>query len=460
MDRTSFRNRVLRFAAIGGALALLVPSPGSAQQESSSRTATSPQANPDASMSGDRAGTDESSSKPGPTIPTSPSAPMRIGTARPLDLSGSLRFGPFFVSSAEFSQVLDEVRPSNGTGGSRNIATFLGTFITYQHLSRRGRLALQYEPHFSIINGHSDLNYNDQELNLDTQYAISSRWGVGLSDHFTYLSRNRFGSFLDADSVTGTTVQNAFADTRGRWLSNGLSGNFTYHWSARTQLNLEPNATYAQDNPEFASLKSVSSFSYGAGAGITHLLSARKSIEGYYSYQRSIFYTSLPSTTYNTVGAGYSQGLGSTWFLHAALGVSTATSRSASRQWYGVGSLGLVKAFPRSQLSFTFARGYGLSGFITNRYGDRADAAFVHRWTQRLQTKVGTGYQREIAASNGGYSGKYGTGQVSYRLLANVSWFASYVYKFQSGGTFQAFAGTRNFFSTGFRWEPARAAGF
>ncbi len=463
MDTMSSTKRLLCFAASLGVLALVLAGPVSAQQESSSRTVTPPQAAADdAAKSGDPVAIDQSPSNTSPTLPAATSGPLRMGTARLLDLRGAIRIGPFYVSSVDFAQALDEFRPSGGTTmkGFRNVATFVRTFMVYQHAFRRGRLALQYEPHLSVINGHSELNYTDQELSLDLRYALSQRWGLDLADYFSYVrNRNRLGSFLDAESVTGRTFPTAFVDTRGPWLSNGFSAGFTYHLSARTQLSFGPSIGYSHEFPGLTSSRSISSFSTGARAAISHTLSARKSIEGYYFYQRSIFSTDFPSTTYHTMGAGYSQALGSTWTMSTSLGVSTASSHNGPRPWHVVGSLGLVKAFPKSQLSFHFARGYGLSGFISNRYADRVDAAFEHRWTQRLSTSVGLGYQRELGSAAGSYSGEYATGQVSYRLLANVSWFANYVYKLQAGGIAQAINGSRYFFSTGLRWEPGRAAG-
>lgn len=451
-------------------MVLLFLGTGWAQQESSSRPPRTQNDPADPAKPGDSSQTGESSSQGPNTLATSFASPApfnMIGSARSLDLNNLLHWGPIYVSSASYSFVVDDLKTKDGRGDYRNSINTFQTYIVFAKRFRRSQLALQYAPRMTILNGKAVGDYLNQDANFGVQQYLSPRWTLQLTDTFSYYgSRSQLlGYFLDADSVTGTTVQTRFLQAASRVITSTAGAAFNYQWSARDRLSFGPSAAYIKADRGTSPLPigGRSGLTYGGEVSFTHLFSERTSIGLSYSALDGHFSRGTPNTIYHTFTGSYRQQVSRAWTVNGSLGVSTADfAGGAGRQSLIVGGFSFVKTQQRSLLSLAYSRGYNLlSGPVSNRYGDRFDITQTMNWTRRLQSRVGVGYQREIGyasdvASGGLLSGEYGLSQVSYHLTRHLIWVADFAFRFQQGDSSRILQGHRTFLSTGLQWHSGR----
>lgn len=390
---------------------------------------------------------------------TPPNAPpiRKMGSASLLDSISPLRWGNLFIGSAEFAQIYTTLDPRTGDGITSNISLFR-SHIYYDKQFQRARLALQYQPRVMIVNGQVIRDLLNQNLNLDTYFVLSPRWVMGLGETFSYYgSKNVYGdSFLDADSITATTVQNNFVQGSGQWLSSSTGASFNYLWSAHTKLSISPSFTYTyatilSENVEESRL---SSRGYDIRATITHDMNANRSLGAYYGFQYLTSPTAFSSTIYETFGGTVSQRFSPTFAASGSIGATTGDF-SSGRQWTVAVSVSAVKSFDRSSIAVAYTRGETLAGYVTNQFGERIDARWVKGWSQKLQSAFGVGYQREIANPTGIWA-KYGTARLTYRLRPQLGLSAEYVHRLQTGSNPQIFTGNNDFIMFGITWAPVR----
>src|SRR5712692_2516892 len=235
-------------------LAFLVFAPSvRAQEESSSkpkeakqgqaqsvRTATNQPDVVEAGESSSQPSTNGTATTPGPVL-------RSIGRAESLGTSRApLHWGPVGVRSAAITQYFGGVNLSDGSFDQWIKTTVLQTNIVYDHRSRRSRLAIQYQPQLTIVNGRVLGNYSNQDLSLDTYYYLSPRWSMGINDSFRYYGNRNFygGTFFDSDLTTGAVARNNFLDSPGQLISNATTVTFNYRLSQRTLFSMAPDFTY------------------------------------------------------------------------------------------------------------------------------------------------------------------------------------------------------------------------
>lgn len=440
-----------------------------AQQESSSQPSTKPAPNPDQANE-DNPGTSaqDSATVPQPAFLAS-FAPQiqQVGAAgNLLESISPLRWGPVYVGSAKYAQVFDRGTNFTGQGAFQNAASLFSSTVVLDKNFRTSRLALQYVPRIVVLNGQVQNEFTNQDVGFDTVFVLSPRWNMNIADHFTYLhSTNAFGDlYLDANAVSGTTLQKSFLQGPITWLSETVAVNFGYMIGPRARLSFAPDYVYSTTSGSSVAAGNETVRQYGGRFEIAYDLSPRSSIQGYYSAQENQYQRTFAGTVYQTIGLGYSRQFGVGWSLTSAFGASTANFASG-RDWTATGSFSIVKAFQRSQVALALSRGHELAGYITNNYIDRVDATYRRMFGQRWSALGGFGYERNISSSlanstgipqTNGLWGKYATGDISYQVRPSVSFFADYVKLWQRGDNVQILTGDRDYIEFGVRWSPSR----
>jgi hypothetical protein len=464
---TIWGSRTARHATILLALTYFPCVSIQAQQDSSSQSSSKPSPNPDQANE-DNLGVkvQESGTVPQPAFLAS-SAPQvqQVGAAgNLLENISPLRWGPVYVGSAQYAQIFDRGTVFSGQGAFQNAASLFSSTVVFDKNFRTSRIALQYVPRIVILNGHVQNDFANQDASLDTAFILSPRWSMNIGDHFTYLrSSNAFGAlYLDANAVSGTTLQKSFLQGPITWLSNSVAVNFSYMIGPRARLSFAPDYVYSTTSGSTVATGNQTAQQYGARFGIVYDLSPRSSIQGYYSAQNSLYQGTFANTLYQTFSLGYSRQFGVGWSLTSTFGASTANFASG-REWTATGSFSIVKAFQRSTVALALSRGHDLTGYITNNYTDRVDVTYRRMFGRRWGVRGGLGYERNISGSLAtststskaeGIWGKYATGDISYLVRPSVSLFADYVKVWQRGDNIQIFTGNRDYIEFGIRWSP------
>lgn len=460
-------------------LAFLVFSPSvRAQEESSSkpkeakqgqaqsvRTATSQPDVVEAGESSSQPSTNSTATTPEPVV-RSIGRGGALGTSR-----GPLHWGPVGVRSAAITQYFDHVNLSGGSFDEWVKTTVFETNIVYDHRSRRSRLAIQYQPQLTIVNGRVLGNYSNQDLSLDTYYYLSSRWNMNINDSFRHSGNRNFytgGTFFDSDLATGAVARNNFLGSPNQLISNTTTVTLTYRLSQRTSLSLAPDFSYTHTGgsdrltPGFNSVPN-SAYSYGGSVNVDRSLDARSSVGAFYSAHRSSFSRSFSNTIYHTAGGHYGRQLTPSIHFDATLGYTRAFLADGRQEnsWYA--DTAVSKRFKRSSVSLAYIRGQTSSNtllssvnFITNRFVDRVDVAYSVELTRRVSLGTSVGHLRETG-SEPGISGTYVSTYLGYRLRPSVSLIGQYAHRNQAGQAPQVLSGHGDFFSFGLRWAPPSA---
>ncbi len=449
------RNSQRGFVLVLALAALLLASPSWAQQESSS---AQPAANqPDQSLP--------------PTIVTntgSEEAQFReIGKAGPLPTElTSLRWGSLYLRSIEFLQIIDYTRRPHEPTYQRGLASLLRTNIVFDQRFRRSRLAFQYQPRMSFINGRLLRDYSSHNVNFDTHFFLTRRLSLAIHDEFNYYGNKKlFGdSYLSTDTVSGGILQSPFLDGTGRLISNDTSLVFGYDLSRRSRLTMTPHFIYYFSSP--AALEGSAApepplshrlRGYGGTASLHHDLSDKQRVGVFYSFQRRELTGFSAGSVYQTLGASYAQRLSPTWRILTSLGGSRTAGETG--RWTLHARLNLLKTFRTSSLTLAYSRSNSFAGYLSNAYHDRVDLSYGILLARRLEPAFGAGYHRELRSPRR-ISGKYANAGIRFRLFSSFSWFASYARIEQNGDGARIFSGKRNFLVTGFRWEPGPRARF
>jgi hypothetical protein len=470
----NFMNTNRSYLALICAAALFFPAIGRCQQGSQSsppaqtgntnNAQTNPSDNPKANSQNPANSTGSNDAAPIPTVLMNDDTPpiRKIGSASLLDSASILRWGDLYVGSADYSQVYSTIDPRTGAAIANNASLFR-THLFYDHQFQKARLALQYQPRLMIIDGNVIADLVNQDISLDSYVRLSSRWILGFGNRFTYYgSKDAFAEdFLDANSVTATTIQNNSLQGSGTWLSNSVGGSLNYLWSPRTKISISPSYTYSHSSTSIndtqtasVSNESISSNGYGVRTSVTYDWTASRSIGAYYYFQYITSPTAFSSTAYHEMGASISQRFTPTFAVSGSAGATTA-AYSSGREWDSAFSLSAIKSFGLSNVSLAYSRGQTLTGYVTNHLGERVDASAVRSWSRRFQTNVGAGYEREITHPIGLWA-KYAHVNVSYRLTAQMSIFSSFVHLWQNSSDPQLFTGGSNFVVVGIGWSPMR----
>jgi hypothetical protein len=401
---------------------------------------------------------DDASSLEHPVVVTSTTPPIRqVGAAGFLMPPMSpLRWGPFYVGYAQFAEILSEGSSSVGQENFQVVASQISASIVFDKEFRKARIALQYVPRMTILNGQVLGDYLNQDTGADMVFTLTPRLTMDMGDRFTYYrSKNSFADiFLSADPVSSTTLQSDFIEAPASWLSNSVNASFSYAVSARTRFSIAPNYLYATTSGAATSTTSSSVNEFGVNAGLTHDLTASSGLTATYTEQTDTVGGSSYRTIFQSLQGGYYHSFKGGWSFSGSFGFITANFQTG-RDWSESGSGSVVKSFRRSRVAVAYLRGHEFSGYISQQFSDRIDASYQLFIGRRWTMGGGVGYLRDVATANGIW-GKYGEANLSYGLTSTVSLFGSYVYKWQDANNTLVFSGTTNYLRCGIQWTPHR----
>lgn len=418
--------------------------------------AASPQ---DSKNGGDSSSKD--SGEPGDSSSSSPSTVTALGSASPLGLpSGSLRWGDFFVSEVIFTQIHDHANYLGTSSGSSfsgsgfsNDTSLFQTTLAFNHVSRRNQIAAQYQPRLAIINGNVYPNYSDQNASFDMIVIQGPRWSANFHDAFDYFSsQNLYAKFYtDANTQTGTTIQNNFLDGPGSLLDDSATLAFSYRWTPRTTVSFTPTFKYLRTTG--TQLGTLISRNYGGSVAIGYQLSPRQTIGAYFNSQYVVISGFQGNTHIYSMGLSYSRQMGPAWMVSGSGAGTRAPGSLNTQPWTFTGTASLTRKFQRGSAGVVYSRDLAM-GYVTNHFADRVDAVTNWQLMRDLQWSVSGGYQRESSVSNP-ISAYYTVSQLDFRLAPRVSAFVNYGYRLQNGDAIRVLMGHRNFVSAGIRWQSS-----
>jgi len=401
---------------------------------------------------------DDSESIEHPVAVVSTAPPIRQTTSAGFLMPSisPLRWGPLYVGYAQFSQIFDQGSSFNGQGSFQNAASQFLTAIVFDKQFRKARVAVQYVPRLTVLNGQVLGDFVNQDTGVSVVFQLTPRLSFNLSDHFVYYkSKDAFADiFLSSDPGSGSTLQRDFIQAPGSWLTESITGAFTYALSVRTRIAITPDYIYATTSTQATPGLFSTVNEYGISVSVTHDLTSRSSVSVLYSDQTDLF--AGGSSDFQTFQGGYSRSFNGGWSLSGNFGV-TASSYQTGRTWSESGSGSAIKRFKRSTASIAYFRGHILSGYISKQFSDRIDASYRQYVGRRWTLGGGVGYLRDVVTANGIW-GKYGEGQVGFGLTSTVSLFGSYVHVWQKGDNTIVFSGTTNYLRCGVQWVPHQPA--
>ncbi len=375
-----------------------------------------------------------------------------------------LRWGSVFLRSVQFLQAFGPDNGSFGSARDRSVTTSLfQATVAYDKQFRHSRLALQYRPFVGITNGRTYTSFSNRGVDFQTDFyrRLNPRWSMSIAEGLAYHGANSLytESYFNADAVTATAVHNNFLEGPFESLLSSTSLNFVRALSPRTHLSFGPQFSYGYSSGGYQANTPLSSPTYAGTASLEHALSPSRNVGFSYSFQRILVSRTFANNTYQTLAASYTHQLAPSLGISFSLGASTSDF-VGQRQWSPNGSFNLNKTFQRSYLSLAYTRGHILSGYINNGDTQRADVNYGLTVTRRMRTQFGGGYEYTPSTlllaglPRAKVSGAYASANVSYQLVRNISWFASYVRRNQRSYDLQVFPGSRDYIATGITWSP------
>jgi hypothetical protein len=371
------------------------------------------------------------------------------------------------MSSAGVNGIVEQFEGLKSAPGATYTAAILQTTVVFDHRIGAGRLVLQYQPSMAIADGQVVSNFSNQNTSLDWLIYTRPRWNVKFSDGFRYYYTQQTAglSYLDVNAVRAGLTTNSFLDGPGRWISNTASISIAHAMSRRSSILVRPSYTFS----EYGTRGNLArGSSYGGSVGWNYFTSERQTVGIEYTGQllrevglgTSTSTTGAPTDTiFHTIAGTVGRQLSATLFVKGSVGATTYSFVQNARQWSVYGALGLVKHLGRSSLGLNYSRGDTLSnGLIASQYADRVDLTFQSQMGTRFYWSVGGGYLRQVPS--GGFSGWYALSGAQFLLAPRAGLFAAFDYyrKNQSANAFDLFAGNRNIYTFGLRWQPGRVA--
>jgi hypothetical protein len=399
-----------------------------------------------------------SDSSPKSTVPVP--AEMQVhfaGKTNPLLPSdSSLRWGHLYIRTLEFFQSYDQI--SNATSGTQGIynqasfnASVFRTAIVYDQPLKKSRLAVEYSPRLTIVNGNVSSDFADQYTNLSWVNQLSPRWTLGIASAFSYYSvRHLYGDyFLDVNTVVGTNVPSSFLDGGGSWLNSNSSVSVAYALSPTSSISVSPFYSYGRVGGQIVAAQDYSIHQYGAKVRWQKQLAPSRSI--FVLYYPRIVYDHGSGVTYHEGEFGYMQGIGASTTLSFAGGL-LSQGFASGRDFTFSGSAQLSRKFGHSNASVAYFRGFPLfSELASQGVAQRVDGTYrldMVRWYWQAQG----GYEDSLSSKILDISGKYVATEFGYNLTPQWTTYFTYGRKMQEGNVPSLLVGTREFFSGGIRW--------
>ncbi|HYL92217.1 MAG TPA: hypothetical protein VEW69_03575 [Alphaproteobacteria bacterium] len=354
--------------------------------------------------------------------------------------------GPLHMTSLEIYQGIDGI----GTDELRLIDTFR-TNVLAQHSFGRSRLAVQYSPKLTLLDGQFLKNFSNQDSSLDTVFMLGSRASLTLGDHFQIFNTNNLDgdTFLSSDPISSNAVQQAFLEgpTPTRYMINSSQGTLNVRMTDRTSIAFTPSYAYSRAS---GLVVPIISHTYGGSLSLRRQMSSSQTLGLYYSYEAiRIENRDRPLTTpFDEMGISFSQQITSTWGVQSSFGAFKEGLPGGTR-WSGSGHLSTSKSFGHSSIALAFFRGQSLAGVVTNNIYNRADALYRLPISRKLRIEVGSGY-----AMSRDINGLYVNSNFTWELRPNLTWFSGYTYKDQTGDQVQIATRTRGFVIFGIRIHP------
>jgi len=402
-------------------------------------------------------------------VPTNGAAPpiQELGRGGWLSTAASpLHWGWLSIGSFNFVQGYD-----NFSGGSPGAlqgvvhSSVFGTQVILNPRFSRTNIAFQWRPQAGVIGGKFADNLNNQDVSFDLTTSVTPRFTIRFQDHFSYLpAQNIFseGFLYAAESINNHSVQTSFLDGPGIWLTDTATVSFGYGLSPLTTITVSPRYNYAHviDNSSAASgsvtpaqLGLIGSKEYGGSVSINHRLSPMKSVGMYYSANDVRFDNATDNAWYHIFGGTYSQQLRPSLFANITAGAATASfNNSGSRGWTFSGTADIEKTIHVGTLALAYTRGLSLNRYASRNFTDRVDVNYHTLLTRRSSTALGFGYEHVNGTPS--LSGKYASAQLGYRLLRNLNFLMTYVFRDQIGDGLQAYTDTRHTAYVSLNWDP------
>jgi hypothetical protein len=449
------------------AVVLLAPPLAFSQQPPDSSSTQDPgSASPQTQTSATEAGATQSG--PNPTA-TQGLFAKALNSAGPLaGENGPLQWGWLSVRSASFLQYFANTTFNNpGTqpvnqdlSGSQ-----LSTMIVLSHAfgaSRRTQLTVQYAPSLFISEGHVYTNALNQSAGLDTNFQLSPRLSLQISDRFSYYGNQRYysGLSLGVDYSLGTVAQNNFLNGPGTVISNSVGATFTYLWSPVTTVSFTPTFGYQNSTGVVNSMQNLNALNGGGQVAVSHELSATQTVGitymgQYDSYENTSTVAGPQSNSVlQDVLMTYGKQIGASWRLNLGLGLVSNTGIDS--QLGLAASAGITKSFQRMDFAFNYHRGHQFNGYITSGSTDRADLVHTIRWSPRVSTSTSAAYFRTASSPTPGPSGTYATELVSLGLTRALSLTGgiSYIKQTGTGDAVYLQSGHTTLATVGITWTP------
>lgn len=414
--------------------------------------------------------TDQKSSEPaGDTSSSSGGAPqfLQMGKASPLPggRASALQWGPVYVQSADAYQFADfisldnpEAIPGAGGGFVRSSATYFQTNVVLDHTFRRARFAIQYQPHLVVYRGQAQYNLSNNVANLNTQFLVSPRLTLYLSDKFAHYSDQALFQelTLQTNFDAGTLVRSNYPVQSGSFTTNYSEIGLTYQINPRSSVTFAPHYTFISTEEV---VRATEKSTYGADMRYSYRLSARSNIGAMYTWQRSIFTRFVPTTDYHTAQLTYSRDLGRRWSFGGAVGASTSTplEGSGSRTILATGEASLIKEFGTAALAITYARSNDVGTQVSNGFADRYDVSYTKRLSPVVSASLGGGHYTEfLSIGTPNTSGTYATTRLNVRLSGSTSLTLLYSFNDQNNAGNLLVSGTRHQIAVGLHWVGSR----
>jgi hypothetical protein len=441
---------------VGLLICLCTCSSAIAQQDSATQNPVSdPQQKPTAPDSGVGQTPNQGDETPVSSAPVDQIRVVNGGSPLPSGHISPLQFGPIAVASADFFESIQGVAVSGVPGRTWESDAIFRTNLVFDKEWQTGRFSVQYQPRLSIIQGTAQTDTSNLISSLTKQFQLTPRLSVHFDNTLEYYSQQ--GQFNNlsilGDLTSGTLTQSQFLDGSGHFLNERVGLEFRYLLSPRSRFDVTPFFNYYLAT-------GMSAIGQGKSPGVSldygYALSANRTVGLSYSWNKTYYSETLPSSTYQTVNANYSQQLSATLRLSLAAGFTQQSATMNSSDVAATGSFSLIKSFGQSSLAVQYYRGQAVGLQITNGFADRVDASYDRRISLRLRTNVGLGYYREFSSATN-TSGLYGTGELGYLLTDHWSLETVYAYKRQENGGTTFRSGNLQYVSFGLRWEAGRS---
>ena len=411
----------------------------------------------------------ESSSVRQPNVPPAPEPvnpyPITsVGSTRLLTRTqGEVGIGPFYVSSFEFFQVLNNRQFSNFTvgpnPGNQILASVFRSEMGFDHQLRHGRIALQYKPQFGVFNGKFQNDLTNQQLRFDNQLQLTPRLSLSIGQStLVYGQRGLFADlFFESNPSSGTVLQNPVAVNASLWLYSSSFVSVGYSLSPRMRFTITPRFEYnfVEGNqpvrPDLSEKHTI------LRAELTRQMTRTRILGFYEDTQWSHFTGGIRNADYQSFGVVYTDSLRPSLIVNATVGAVTLSGVSLKRTWTPEVHLSLIKMFPKVKISTAYARTRGLSGFITSKYLDRYDGSFETRLGRRVLVDFAGGYYQETESIDQ-VKGYFAQSRIRYAILRHLNGYLLYTHRQQDGHSLQLQEGRQNFVIMGLQWASSPLA--